>query len=207
MGRNKHSTAKAITPSLHSDNQLEIALLGEFNHMADLYILMENLRGIPTPKDARKNERMIKADFFKESPGASKEEWTRYLNYLRDEDRKHVAALKESLLKWVLAAVQNGNSEHLRDLANVLDILVKGDPVSPIEWCLSLLKVNREVLSGLSPESARSAPWPLTISEIKRNISKILKKEYSTTAIRDAAQRIGLPYKEGRGRPRIKRKN
>jgi hypothetical protein len=207
MGRNKHSTAKEIIPSISSDDQLNIALLGKFQHMADLYILMEDLRSIPTPKDARKHERMMKADFFKESPESCEEDWTDYINTQRDEARRDVTELKESLLKWVLDAVQNGKPQNLRDLASVLEILVKGDPVSPIEWCLSMLKLNREVLSRLAPESAEQSPWPLTISEIKRRISRTLKKEYSTTAIRDAAQRIALPYKEGRGRPSLEQKN
>jgi len=173
MGRNKHCIAKEISATDPTELQREKAKLGKLHHMSAEASAIQTFR----------REYQMRP-FFRGRCSA--------------EERENGEFIIDKLMK----AVCKGDSCYLHDFADVLEICSGGRHVSPIESFLVALKANYERDSSDNPEAEWLSAWPFTVTELTRRCCVYTRVKYSTVAVRDAAKKIGVLYKDGRGRPR-----
>ena len=173
MGRNKHSIAKTISPTDPTQSQLQIARLGDLHHMSEE---ADAVRTILSERPTR--------CFWRS--GISPDEFT----------------CRQLIADALMYAVHEMNPKYFRDFADVLEVIGAGRDISPIDGFLIRLKSNKEEPPEEGHISGFFDAWPFTISKIRDLCREWIGSDCSTETIRAAAIRVGIPYKEGRGRPR-----
>lgn len=173
MGRNKHSIAKEIQKADPTELKLQKAKLGKLHHMS------EEAEAIRIFRDEYQTRAFRRGAC---SP---------------DEEESG-----DFLIDRLIKSVLKGDSHFLHEFAEVLEICVNGRDVSPIESFLALLKANYERDTIENPKAEWLQKWPFTVSELRRRCLQYTKVPYSTKAVREAANLIGLEFKDLRGRPK-----
>jgi|GEM_PF-4770541 len=172
MARHKNSIAKEISKTDSTELQHQKAKLGKLHHMSEEAEALETIL----------SERSTRC-FWK--GGIS----------------PHEICSRQSLCNALMKAIDENTPNYFREFAELLEVIDRGRDVSPIEGFIARLKFNQENPPEEGQISDFFDSWPFTISKIKNLCFEATGKEYSTEAVRAAANRIGVPYSEGRGRP------
>ena len=201
MGRNKHSIAKEIDPESHIFNKWEVSLLGNLSHMIMMFLHMSSLRNRKSPEGFEKGLAKLRIDFFKENPRATKKQWKSHEDTWRLAERHGIENDEPFITDFVLSSIRAGDSQSLRDLADTLDMLVKEQVASPLEPALTLF-VQECTKQMRAKKIEPNVDLSFTVSQLKGLVFDYTKKEYTTAAVREAAKRVGISIKDGRGRPK-----
>jgi hypothetical protein len=190
MSRKKHSLGKIIEPSDPHEKQWAMALLGDLKDYSSLNEAICTLRE--------------ECEISSFQIGSS-------------ESGKMVEA-RRAIEKFVIDAIESGTPSEIHKLAELLEIVIKGKPVSELEAFMLLLRDNhanweaRNAIGTAEPEESDFwYGWPFTLTKISTLFSESQKSrvgsdsEFSsrtTNEIKQAAQRVGLAYTCKLGRPR-----
>jgi hypothetical protein len=207
-GRVRFGTLKEISPEDQPDCQLEKAQLGSLRSMGDLYQAMKEIRSQLTPEETKRLMEQAERLFFKANPTAGKKEWRATRQKLLKRDQEEIEGRKNLITNRVLEGIRQGNPEVLRHMADVLEHVVKGKAVSPIEAALALFRI-----SCLEHDEDNPLPHPwadkaqITISAYRSYVTWQTGVEYPAPRIREAVKRLGLAFRKDQGRKREIQKN
>jgi hypothetical protein len=207
-GRVRFSTLKEISPTDQPDEQLEKAKLGSLKSMGDLHLAMKEVRSQLSPEENVLLLEQAQSLFYMAYPGAGKREWNAQRKKLLKKDQEEIQGLKNLIINRVLQGIRQGNPEVLRHMADVLEHVVKGKAVSPIEAALALFRI-----SCLEHDADNPMPHPwadnsqITISAYRNYVAWQTGVEYPAPRIREAVKRLGLAFRKDQGRKREIQKN
>jgi hypothetical protein len=197
-GRVRFGTLKEISPEDQPDCQLEKAQLGSLRSMGDLYQAMKEIRSQLTPEETKRLMEQAEPLFFKANPTAGKKEWRATRQKLLKSDSEELEGRKNIITNRVMEGIREGKPEVLRHMADVLEHVVKGKAVSPIEEALALFRISYSEMDEGNPLRLT------TISSYRDYVTWQTGVEYPTPRIREAVKRLGLPFTLARGRKRIR---
>jgi hypothetical protein len=200
-GRVRFGTLKEISPEDQPDCQLEKAQLGSLRSMGDLYQAMKEIRSQLTPEETKRLMEQAEPLFFKANPTAGKKEWRATRQKLLKSDSEELEGRKNIITNRVMEGIREGKPEVLRHMADVLEHVVKGKAVSPIEEALALFRISYSEMDEGNPLRLT------TISSYRDYVTWQTGVEYPTPRIREAVKRLGLPFTLARGRKRKAIKN
>jgi hypothetical protein len=200
-GRVRFGTLKEISPEDQPDCQLEKAQLGSLRSMGDLYQAMKEIRSQLTPEETKRLMEQAERLFFKANPTAGKKEWRATRQKLLKSDSEELEGRKNIITNRVMEGIREGKPEVLRHMADVLEHVVKGKAVSPIEEALALFRISYSEMDEGNPLRLT------TISSYRDYVTWQTGVEYPTPRIREAVKRLGLPFTLARGRKRKAIKN
>jgi hypothetical protein len=200
-GRVRFGTLKEISPEDQPDCQLEKAQLGSLRSMGDLYQAMKEIRSQLTPEETKRLMEQAEPLFFKANPTAEKKEWRATRQKLLKSDSEELEGRKNIITNRVMEGIREGKPEVLRHMADVLEHVVKGKAVSPIEEALALFRISYSEMDDGNPLRLT------TISSYRDYVTWQTGVEYPTPRIREAVKRLGLPFTLARGRKRKAIKN
>ena len=141
-GRVKFSTLSEIDPKDQPDDQLEKARLGSLRSMGDLHLAMKEVRSQLSPEENVLLLEQAQSLFYMAYPGAGKREWNAQRKKLLKRDQEEIEGRKNLITNRVLEGIRQGNPEVLRHMADVLEHVVKGKAVNPIEAALALFRIS-----------------------------------------------------------------
>ncbi len=176
--------------------------------MGDLYQAMKEIRSQLTPEETKRLMEQAERLFFKANPTAGKKEWRATRQKLLKRDQEEIEGRKNLITNRVLEGIRQGNPEVLRHMADVLEHVVKGKAVSPIEAALALFRI-----SCLEHDEDNPLPHPwadkaqITISAYRSYVTWQTGVEYPAPRIREAVKRLGLAFRKDQGRKREIQKN
>ena len=195
MSRKKHCLGKLIEPSDPHDKQWDMALLGDLKGYSSLH------EAICTFRD----ECVISS--FQIGSG---------------ESGKMVEA-RQAIEKFVIDAIESGNPRQIHKLAELLEIVIKGKPVSELEAFMLVLRDNhanweaRNATGTAEPEESDFWDgWPFTLTKILNLFSESQQSPTGsdtgffgrpTNEIKRAAERVGLAYACKQGRPKSSKRS
>jgi hypothetical protein len=195
MARRKHQEGKAVEAGQRHNEQLARATLGtlwemSYDHDA-LKTVWEGHRIIAKGKKGvgrKEIEREVKAGVPRKSAADS---------YLYETEKKVIAALKILFPRWE-SAIARGDSDEFRKVADIIDLIKNEGAKSPLLAICSIFKWEAENTFW------RPEEWPWTTSRLRNWIAFETGKEYPTNKIRSAAEQVGIPLADGRGKGKKK---
>jgi hypothetical protein len=162
---------------------------------------MKEIRSQLTPEETKRLMEQAEPLFFKANPTAEKKEWRATRQKLLKSDSEELEGRKNIITNRVMEGIREGKPEVLRHMADVLEHVVKGKAVSPIEEALALFRISYSEMDDGNPLRLT------TISSYRDYVTWQTGVEYPTPRIREAVKRLGLPFTLARGRKRKAIKN
>ncbi len=111
-------------------------------------------------------------------------------NYLSENGEEKIRSGLRDILPYLEYFFRKGDSDSVRKIADVMDLIKNGTPRSP------LLRAVAKIWAIYSP----SIDGPINSSRLRDWIAAETGKEYPTNKITEAAKQIGLPLADGRGK-------
>ena len=104
------------------------------------------------------------------------------------------------LLKELLSAIEAGEANFFNQLRDIVTSLKKNEVASPIEHSLVELRRLSAMFLRDDPDHTLLENWPWNPTKLRRYVQEETGTEFSLVAIRKAAQRVGIPLVDGRGK-------
>lgn len=186
MARPKHSLAKLIEPSQDQDEQFAMAFYGGLREYEAIYAAFDEVVWGRKTKGFRIAENC---------------------------DPPDEVEAKNRILEFILDAIIRSKPERIHDLADLLELYLKGKPVSPLETFFVQLKINypqwqrrKEGGSSSREEDEFWGGWPFSLTKLREYFDKsgwVTKVEgRPLNDVKNAADNVGLPYTNIKGRPK-----
>jgi hypothetical protein len=188
MSRRKHQEGKAVEADQTHGEQLARATLGRLYEMTYVhYCLKKMMEGQRVLDGGKKN--VPKAYIERMGGDVTPEMFLWYQG-----ECKTIEGLR-GVMRHVEAAIRKGDADEFRRIADIIDLIKNEGEKSPLLAICSIFKWEREDAVFCDDEQ-----WPWTTSKLRAWIASETGKEYPTNKIREAAQQVGIPLADGRGK-------
>ena len=200
MSRRKHQEGKAVEAEQTHGEQLSRATLGRLYEMTYVhYLMLKIMEGQRVLDGGKKNVPKAyinkqRRDFPKSGrfPGITASDAAEM--FLQDKGENKIMDGLRGIFPHFEAAIRKGDSDEFRRIADVIDLIKNEGEKSPLLAICSIFKWERE--NGVF----QGEPWPWTTSKLRDWIAAETGREYPTNKIREAAQQVGIPLADGRGK-------
>jgi hypothetical protein len=192
MSRRKHQEGKAIEPGQRISEQIARAKLGRLYEMTYIHRCLSKIIEGQRVIDAGKNA--VPKDFIKDQkktiPGLSKTKAEGI--FLWEQGESKILTGLRDIIPHIEVAIRKGDADEFRRIADLIDIIQKQTPTSPVE--LRCAELKRAAMNTFWKEGE----WPWTASKVREWIADQTGIEYPTNKISAAAKRVGLTLRNGR---------
>jgi hypothetical protein len=205
MARRKHQEGKAVEAGQRHNEQMARATLGRLYEMTFVhYLLVKVMEGQKVLDGGKENVpkeyiRKQRRDFPKSGRFPGITESAAADMFLWENGESKVRRGLRDIFPQVESAIRKGDSDEFRRIADVIDLIKNEGAKSPLLAIISTFKWERENGSFYG-ESFPDEPWPWTTSRLRDWIRAETGKEYPTNKIRSAAEQVGVPLADGRGK-------
>ena len=178
MSKNKNQFRDAIEPTQDAHEQFERAIIGSLHHMGTVYDAVNWFMYQDQPPDP-----------VNLTPHA----------YSREHAEK-------DLLRESEKAIRSGNTDFFVMLAKLVEHLKESQISHVLEAELAALRIFMESVEKFDPNKkdprhAFVKDWPWTATKLSNYVLAQLGLKYSTTTIRQASKRIGIPIAKDKKGP------